>query len=348
MPHSILTSPWLPMLLLCSLITGCKREQSGRAGVAPQSAWERVQTEFPAHICEGTPRPYPKLPVPIELRPDFPSVAIATSSYRNLAAGKPVSSSDPHPIQGMLSIVTDGEKQAGEGYFVELNNGPQWVQVDLGKEETLYVIWIWHRSGMDTAVYHDVIVEISNDPEFKSNIIQVFNNDYDNSSGRGHGKELPYTESRFGKPIQVNGVSGRYVRCHSNGCSWGEINDYTEVEVFGREAGDEKSLTIPHPVDPMSLAFQSFERDFWQQLIKQMLNQGVDGLILKGGDKLVIRIQAQPTLGKPMSDKQIAWLKKYVSLADELWKKHYARSSLRSIEVCSATESLIRHNLGSE
>ena len=49
----------------------------------------------------------------------------------NLAAKKKVTSSDPAPIIGELSLVTDGDKDGSDGSFVELAPGKQWVQIDL-------------------------------------------------------------------------------------------------------------------------------------------------------------------------------------------------------------------------
>ena len=47
--------------------------------------------------------------------------------------GKPLTASDSDPIIGSLGLITDGEKHAGDGYFVELLDGLQWVQIDLEK-----------------------------------------------------------------------------------------------------------------------------------------------------------------------------------------------------------------------
>ena len=229
------------MMLLSVLALGAylgmRREIVEAPDMSVSPAWEptQVQTSFPPVLCEGTPRPVPKLPLPIDPMPTAEPIAHAQRGYRNLAAGKHVTSSD-QPIVGSLPFITDGVKNVGEGYVVELAEGPQWVQIDLARDSRIDLIWIWHRSGMDLMVFNDVIIEISNDPEFKQGVRQVFNNDYDKSSGRGLGKDLPYMESRYGKPIQVGGLHGRYVRCYSNGCSWNQMNSYTEIEVFGTAA----------------------------------------------------------------------------------------------------------------
>jgi len=333
---------WL--LLVCSLLSGCKKDINGRVKSEHRSNWERVQTGFPPPICEGTPRPYPQLPVVFDRRPELPPVALAETGYRNLSVGRPVSSSDGDPIIGKLSFITDGDKTQSEGTCVELYDGPQWVQLDLGKEMTIHIVWIWHRSGMDTLVYHDVIIEVSNDPAFKHQVVQVFNNDYDNSSIRGLGMDRPYTESRYGKPIQVNGVNGRYVRCYSNGSSWNVMNHYVEVEVFGHSANNLGGREPMSPVDPMPPGFKSFEKYFWEEAIRRRLVHGdSDGLNLKGSDELIIRIFLWDSAleGGPL-ESRIKRLDDLMQLANELWNQHHPALKLRNIEVRSNTDRLLR------
>lgn len=149
-----------------------------------------------------------------------------------LSKGKPVTSSDDFPIIGDLSMVTDGVKDSGEGYFIELLNGLQWVQIDLQQSATIHAVWIWHFHSQRRA-YHDVIVQVSDDPEFRKGVTTVYNNDYDNSAKMGVGKDNPYIESNYGLLVNAKGVSGRYVRLYSNGNTTNELNHYVEVEVFG-------------------------------------------------------------------------------------------------------------------
>ena len=333
------TPPFPPMnrLLTCFfgsfLLWGCK-PKAEVAEVA--SDWERVQTKFPPPMVEGTVKPYPRLPM-LDLLPELPLVALARPGYANLVAGKPVTSSDRNPIIGSLALVTDGDKKGTEGTLVELRDGLQWVQLDLGGEVPIDVIWIWHRSGMDNAAYLDVIVEVSNDPDFKEGVVQVFNNDFDNSSGHGRGKDHPYTESRYGKPIQANGVTGRYVRCYSNGNSWNNSNHYVEVEVFGRAATVDGGLKAATPVDPMTAAFKSFEKDFWAEAAKRdLIRQNADGLGLVGGDELVIRIFKQEE-GKRLQEK----LEPLMQLANERWNQHHLTPPLRKIEIRSEEDRVL-------
>jgi hypothetical protein len=62
----------------------------------------------------------------------------------------------------------------------------------------------------------------------------VFNNDNDNSSGLGIGKDKEYIETFQGRPFIVKGIKARYVRLYSNGSTSSEMNHYVEVEVYGK------------------------------------------------------------------------------------------------------------------
>jgi hypothetical protein len=149
-----------------------------------------------------------------------------------LSAKKPVTSSDTAPVIGELDMVNDGEKSGGDGYFVELGPGPQWVQIDLGASHPLSAILAWHYHTQ-ARVYRDVIVQVSDDPAFKKGVTTIFNNDHDNSSKIALGKDKEYVEVAEGKLFDSNGAKKRYVRLYSNGNTSNDLNHYVEVEVFG-------------------------------------------------------------------------------------------------------------------
>lgn len=161
-------------------------------------------------------------------RPPF----LAPKGVQNLAQGKKVTSSDKAPITGSLDLVTDGDKESNDNSFVELHRRTQWVQIDLEKRARIYAILIWHAHNT-YQVYHDVIVQVSDDPDFTQGVKTLFNNDYDNSSGLGVGTDKEYFETYEGKLIDAKGVEGRYVRCYSRGSTYSALNRYTEVEVWG-------------------------------------------------------------------------------------------------------------------
>jgi hypothetical protein len=149
-----------------------------------------------------------------------------------LSAGKKVTASDDLPVIGELDMITDGEKAGGDGFFVELGPGPQWVQIDLGASHPLYAIVAWHYHSQ-ARVYRDVIVQVSDDPNFKTGVTTVFNNDHDNSSKLGKGTDKEYIEVAEGKLFDPKGAKGRYVRLYSNGNTTNDLTHYVEVEVFG-------------------------------------------------------------------------------------------------------------------
>jgi hypothetical protein len=150
-----------------------------------------------------------------------------------LSRDKPVSSSTEWFIIGSADMITDGDKAAAPGSFVELGPGKQWVQIDLEKPAEIYAINIWHFH-QEARVYRDVVVQISNDKDFEKDVKTVFNNDTDNSLGLGAGSDHEYLENHEGRLLKIDGVVGQYVRLYSKGNTSNGQNHYTEVEVFGR------------------------------------------------------------------------------------------------------------------
>lgn len=190
-----------------------------------------IDLKLPKPMFVGTPQnmQVPNLEKPLgKPRPAF----LAPKGTKNVALGKPVTSSDEEPIIGEISMITDDDKEASDGSFVELGPFTQYVTIDLGSRQNIYAIVLWHFHKQPR-VYFDVIVQVSDDPDFISNVQTVFNNDRDNSSGQGVGKDLHYVETSEGKLIDAKGVQGRYVRCYSNGNTNNDLNHYIEVAVYG-------------------------------------------------------------------------------------------------------------------
>ena len=152
---------------------------------------------------------------------------------QNLAPGSRISCSDTNKPADALAKITDGDKRAADSSVVNLRKGTQYVQFDLGHSYELYAIVIWHAHD-SAKVYHDVIVQVSNEPSFKGNVHTLFNNDKDDSSGRGVGTDREYFETYEGKLIPAKGAVARYVRAYSRGSSESALNEYTEVEIYGR------------------------------------------------------------------------------------------------------------------
>jgi hypothetical protein len=162
-------------------------------------------------------------------RPPF----LAPEGTVNLALNKTVTGSESEPITGDLAMVVDGDKEATEGSVVELGPFKQWVQVDLGVKSDIYAVVIWHYHKTPR-VYFDVVVQVSDDPDFVTGVKTFFNNDLDNTMGFGAGEDRHYVETAEGKLIDARGVQGRYVRLYSQANNQNDYSHYIEVEVYGQ------------------------------------------------------------------------------------------------------------------
>ncbi len=206
---------------------------------APASGADAKDTEalalkLPAPTLKGTPEDLPLGPN-IEPLSDKPRPAfLVPKGVKNVAAGKPVTSS-VKPFTGELNQLTDGKKEAFDYDAVEMKKGSQWVQVDLGEAFAIYAIVLWHDHRY-IQVMHDVIVQVSDDPEFKSGVTTLFNNDVDNSSGLGVGADREYFETHAGKIVDGKGVKGRYLRTYTKGGSLSALNCWQEIEVYALPA----------------------------------------------------------------------------------------------------------------
>lgn len=196
-----------------------------------QPAMEPLKLELPAPTFKGTP---PNLPTGPNIEPltDKPRAPfMVPKGVQNVALGKPVVSSVP-PFTGETSQVTDGKKAASDCDTVEMKKGAQWVQIDLGRTCAIYAVALWHDHRY-IQVVHDVIVQLSDDPEFKTDVQTLFNNDMDNSAGLGVGTDREYFETNAGKIIDAKGAKGRYVRGYTKGSTMTALNACQEMEVYG-------------------------------------------------------------------------------------------------------------------
>ena len=204
-----------------------------RAPAAPQSAkLEPIAIALPKPLFEGTPVPtkVPNLEKPSKNpRPPF----LAPAGTVNLALHKPVTSSDSDPVIGNLEMITDGNKAGIDGTYVELKPGiakrgdrPGAKVHDLRHPG----VALSQRGGS----YSGVVVQVADDPDFIVNVRTLFNNDSNNESGSGIGKDQRYVETTEGKLIDAKGAEARYVRLFSNGSDKTPANHYIEVEIFGK------------------------------------------------------------------------------------------------------------------
>ena len=207
------------------------KASADNAGLVP------IEIELPKPMFVGTPQDakVPNLEKPLgKERPPF----LAPPGTKNVALGKPVFSTDEEPIIGEIEYITDGDKEAADGSYVELGPFVQHVTIDLEAMHEIYAIVMWHYHKQ-AVVYYDVIVKVADDPDFITNVRTLFNNDIDNSAGQGVGKDMHYTETNEGKLIDVlaKDIKARYVRFYSQGNTSNDLNHYIEVEVYGKPVG---------------------------------------------------------------------------------------------------------------
>jgi len=191
-----------------------------------------IKLELPKAMFVGTPTnmSIEKLEKPLG-KPRSPF--LAPKGVTNVALGKSVASTDDMPIIGDIEYITDGDKDADEGYFVELGPFTQHVTIDLEKQFEIYAVVVWHFHKQ-ARVYFDVVVQVADDAEFTKNVKTIFNNDLNNSSGQGKGEDWHYVETAEGKLIDAKGVTGQFVRLYSKGNNSNDLNHYIEVAVYGK------------------------------------------------------------------------------------------------------------------
>ncbi len=206
-----------------------------KEAVAPAAAMAPMAIKLPKPMFVGTPQDtrVPNLRKPRgKARPPF----LAPVGTALLSLNKPVSASDEEPIIGDIEMITDGDKEAADGSYVELGPFVQHVTVDLEKECEIVAVIAWHYHKQPR-VYFDMVAQISNDKDFITGVTTVFNNDIDNSAGLGIGKDMHYTETSEGELIDClskGSPKGRYVRLYSNGNTSNDLNHYIEIDVYGK------------------------------------------------------------------------------------------------------------------
>ena len=191
-----------------------------------------IVIELPKPMFIGTPQDIrvPQLEKPLgKPRPPF----LAPEGTINLALGKAVTSTDDYPIIGELEMITDGDKDAADGSYVELGPFVQHVTVDLGQPSEIFALIVWHYHKQPL-VYFDIVIQIASDSSFVEDVVTLYNNDLDNSAGQGLGTDNHYVETAEGRLVDAKGNLGRYVRLYSNGNTSNDLNHYIEVAVYGR------------------------------------------------------------------------------------------------------------------
>ena len=193
--------------------------------------------KLPEPAFKGTPKdiqtnsytePYPDLDKP---RPAL----MVPPDLKNVAKTAKLTTSDKNATDEMLAKIVDGDKEASDQSIIFLRKGTQYVQMDLGSSHEIFAIVLWHAFNAPK-VYRDVVIQASENPDFSDHVKTIFNNDQDNSSALGAGTDREYFETHFGRLIDSKGAKGRYLRFYSKGSTESALNEYTEIEVYGRPA----------------------------------------------------------------------------------------------------------------
>jgi hypothetical protein len=222
---SLRTRVWLAAGLagFCLISTGRAEDLVPLDIKLPAPAFIGTPSDTP--VASNVEKPSGKLRPPLMVPP----------GVSNIALHKTVTSSATNTLPADLQKITDGEKEATDQNVVLLRKGVQWVQIDLGSPQEIYAIVVWHAHDTPK-VYHSVVIQVADDAGFTENVRTLFNNDQKNADGLGVGASREYFESNEGKLVEAKGAKARYVRLYSKGSTDTSMNEYTEVEVYGRPA----------------------------------------------------------------------------------------------------------------
>ncbi len=212
--------------------SGLQAEDKPAAGSGDQVP---LVLKLPAPAFKGTPKDI-QLTSYVEPLSDKPRpLMMVPTGLKNVASGKKITCSDKNATASTLEKITDGDKEATDESIIFLRKGTQWVQFDIGAPHEVFAIVVWHAHN-SAKVYHDVVVQAADDPDFIENVRTLFNNDQDNTSGLGVGTDREYFETHEGRLINTKGVKARYFRFYSKGSTESALNEYTEIEIYGRPA----------------------------------------------------------------------------------------------------------------
>src|SRR5208337_5263482 len=177
------------LLASCSPAADAPKDQPAVAGdLVP------LALKLPAPAFKGTPKDLQLGPnvEPLSDKPRAPMMV--PPGLKNIAPGSKVTCSDKNVPADNLAKLTDGDKEASDQSIIFLRKGTQWVQLDFGSPQEIFAVVIWHAHN-SAKVYHDVIVQVADDPDFIENVRTVFNNDASNASGLGVGTNREYFET---------------------------------------------------------------------------------------------------------------------------------------------------------
>jgi hypothetical protein len=211
------------------------------APTVPAGDLEEIKPTYPKPMFVGTPVPpgdVPNLEEPVG-EDKVQKTFMAPKGTKNVALNKKVTSSDPAPVipngPESLKLITDGDADSSDGCFVELAPEPQWVQIDLEASHTIHKIIAWHFHRQ-AVIVKGVVVQVSDDPEFKTGVTTIYNSDIEDACKQGKGADKAWVQTNHGRMFDGKGSKGRYVRLWSNGSTMDDFNRYIEVSVYGTPA----------------------------------------------------------------------------------------------------------------
>jgi hypothetical protein len=221
----------LGLAVILNLLLACRPT----AGEPPKEGLVPLDIKLPTPAFKGTPKDI-QLSDYVEPLSDKPRPPMMVPpGLKNLASSAKITSSDANATPETLAKIVDGDKEPSDQSIIFLRKGTQYVQMDLGSPSEIFAIVIWHAHNT-AKVYRDVIVQVADDAAFTQNARIIFNNDQDNSSKLGVGKDREYFETNEGKLINAKGEKAQFLRFYSKGSTESALNEYTEVEVYGRPA----------------------------------------------------------------------------------------------------------------
>jgi hypothetical protein len=211
--------------LLLPAITRAAEAPNDQPAVSAAPAGDLVplQIKLPAPAFKGTPKD-------IQVGPNVEPVSDKPRPLMMVPAGLENIAKGPK-----VKITCSDKKEASDQSVIFVHKGLQWVQMDFGSPQDIYAVVIWHAHNT-AKVYHDVVVQVADDADFIENVRTIFNNDSENTAGLGVGHDREYFETYEGKLINAKGVKARYIRFYSKGSTESALNEYTELEVYGRPA----------------------------------------------------------------------------------------------------------------
>ena len=209
-------------------------------GCGPGMTWLDLGLAVDA-VSHATPRYKPGAVRPPHLRKEKKRPPLrVVRGLKNMALNKPVTA-DKKPVTGELEQINDGIKTSGRFDFVE---GPLWVQVDMKAPVSIHAIAVWHFYK-NPIIFDDVIVRIADDADFTHNVRTLFNNDHDNSSHLGKGKDTAFISRWWGEVVDARGPDrtgtiARFVRLYTRKSADGARPRYVELAVYGLPAEKNK------------------------------------------------------------------------------------------------------------